>query len=76
MERKKSGVAWPFRSNASRNGPFGLCLAPLPHTEPAIPIVLPSHYRLVVKINYSYQIVYIRFVGTRAHYDTIDVTAI
>ena len=35
-----------------------------------------NHYRLVVKINYSYQIVSIRFVGTHAHYDTIDVTII
>jgi mRNA interferase HigB len=35
-----------------------------------------NHYRLVVKINYPYRIVYIRFVGTHAHYDTIDVTTI
>ena len=38
-------MAWPFRSHASRNSPFGLCLAPLPHTESAVPIVLPSRYR-------------------------------
>jgi HTH-type transcriptional regulator / antitoxin HigA len=35
-----------------------------------------NHYRLVVKINYPYRIVYIRFVGTHAQYDTIDVTTI
>lgn len=69
-------MAWPFRSNASRNGPFGLCLASLPHTESTVPIVLPSRYRLVVKINYPCRIVYIHFVGTHAHYDTIDVTTI
>jgi len=30
-------------------------------------------YRLVVKINYPYRVVYIRFVGTHAAYDRIDV---
>lgn len=30
-------------------------------------------YRLVVKINYPYRVVYIRFVGTHAEYDTINV---
>ena len=32
-----------------------------------------NKYRLVVWINYSYRIVYIRFIGTHAHYDKIDV---
>jgi mRNA interferase HigB len=35
-----------------------------------------NHYHLVVKINYLYRIVYIRFVGTHADYDTVDVTTI
>ena len=35
-----------------------------------------NKYRLVVKINYPYQIVYIRFIGTHAQYDTIDAQII
>jgi len=31
-----------------------------------------NDYRLVVKINYAYRVVYIRFVGTHAEYDEID----
>lgn len=32
-----------------------------------------NKYRLVVKINYPYRIIYIRFVGTHAEYDKVDV---
>ena len=31
-----------------------------------------NKYRLVVRINYPYRVVYIRFVGTHADYDRID----
>lgn len=35
-----------------------------------------NKYRLVVKVNYPYRILYIRFVGTHAAYDKIDVTQV
>ena len=35
-----------------------------------------NHYRLVVRINYDYGIVWIRFIGTHAKYDQIDASKI
>ena len=33
-------------------------------------------YRLVTRINYDYQIVYIKFVGTHKEYDQIDANTV
>ncbi len=35
-----------------------------------------NKYRLIVKVNYAYGVVYIRFVGTHAEYDRIDVNKV
>ncbi len=35
-----------------------------------------NKYRIVVWINYSYRVVYIRFVGTHRQYDKIDAQTI
>jgi len=35
-----------------------------------------NRYRLIVRVNYKYKMVYIRFIGTHAEYDKIDATTI
>ena len=35
-----------------------------------------NKYRLVVKVNYAYRVMYIRFIGTHAKYDRINVEEI
>lgn len=35
-----------------------------------------NKFRLVVWINYSYRVVYVRFIGTHAQYDRIDAQTI
>lgn len=35
-----------------------------------------NNYRLIVRVNYDYQIVWIRFIGTHAEYDKVDARKI
>ena len=35
-----------------------------------------NNYRIVVRINFTYQLVWIRFVGTHLEYDSIDANSI
>jgi len=35
-----------------------------------------NNYRLIVRINYSYQMVWVRFIGTHAEYDKINASKI
>ncbi len=35
-----------------------------------------NHYRLVVRINYDYGLVWIRFIGTHSEYDKIEASKI
>jgi mRNA interferase HigB len=38
--------------------------------------IAANKYRLVVRFNYPYRIGYIRFIGTHAQYDAVDVERI
>lgn len=35
-----------------------------------------NHYRLIVRLNYDYQMIWIRFIGTHAQYDKINAKTI
>jgi mRNA interferase HigB len=35
-----------------------------------------NDYRLVVKINYPYRVIYVRFIGTHVEYDKVNVEEI
>ena len=35
-----------------------------------------NNYRLIVRINYNYQMLWIRFIGTHAQYDKVDASKI
>ena len=35
-----------------------------------------NHYRLILKIEYEFRIIYIRFIGTHDDYDRVDATTI
>ena len=35
-----------------------------------------NSYRLIVKINFSYQMIWIRFIGTHAEYEKLDANKI
>ncbi len=46
------------------------------NSERAVFNICSNKYRLVVKINYSSAVMFIRWVGTHAEYDKIDVRKI
>ena len=35
-----------------------------------------NKYRLIVKINYNYKVIYVRFIDSHAEYDKIDALTI
>ena len=35
-----------------------------------------NKYRLIIKLNYAYQVIYIRFIGTHKEYDAVSVNEV
>ena len=73
--------AWyPEAKNAQWRTPAGIkaqyCNASILRENRVIFNIGGNKYRLVVRINYDVQIVYIRFVGTHKKYDEIDAETI
>jgi len=56
--------------------PAKFCSASIINSERAVFNICGNKYRLVVRINYESGTIFIRFVGTHAEYDKIDVEAI
>ena len=66
-----------FINKLSQFGNF--CLYPSASILPENRVVFNikgNHYRLIVKISYDYQMIWIRFIGTHAEYDKINATKI
>ncbi|HEY5073366.1 MAG TPA: type II toxin-antitoxin system HigB family toxin [Pyrinomonadaceae bacterium] len=60
-----SSTLTPFRHEADGDEEFSHLHA-----------IAGNKYRIVVWINYPYRVVYVRFIGTRRQYDTIDAQTV
>ena len=81
MDAKPSLLAWRgFALKADWASPADLKRAfrnaSVLHAGRAVFNIAGNKYRLVVKINYPYRVIYIRFIGTHAQYDAIDAQTI
>ena len=67
--REASNADWT--SPAAIKGAFGT--ASIVANNRVVFNIGGNKYRLVVKVNYPYRVLYVRFIGTHAQYDRIDV---
>ena len=81
LDAKEPGLAWyrhtlkaDWKSPAELKRDVGT--ASILRDGRAVFNIAGNKYRIVVWINYSYRVVYIRFVGTHAQYDRIDAQTI
>jgi mRNA interferase HigB len=67
--REASNADWT--SPAAIKGAFGT--ASIVANNRVVFNIGGNKYRLVVRVNYPYRVMYIRFIGTHAQYDRINV---
>jgi hypothetical protein len=67
-----------FRQKRESEGGHGCKGSLLPTWEQGIVVfnIKGNRYRVVVAVQYTYRLVYLRFVGTHQAYDKIDATTI
>ena len=70
--QEAEGAKWKGPNDIKRDYPSASILA----DNRVVFNIKGNHYRLIVKINYSYGMVWIRFVGTHKQYDKIDAAKI
>ncbi|HQS51845.1 MAG TPA: type II toxin-antitoxin system HigB family toxin, partial [Daejeonella sp.] len=70
--RETSNIEWESPGDLKSEYPSASFL----HDNRVVFNIKGNKYRLIVRINYDYQMVWIRFIGTHAEYDKIDATRI
>lgn len=70
--RETSDIAWHSPNNIKAEYPSASFL----QDNRVVFNIKGNKYRLIVRINYVYQMVWVRFIGTHAEYDQIDATKI
>ena len=70
--QEAEGADWKGPNDIKRDYPHASFLA----DNRVVFNIKGNHYRLIVKINYAYGMVWIRFIGTHAEYDKVDATKI
>lgn len=70
--RETSNIEWQSPADIKREFPSASFL----QDNRVVFNIKGNKYRLIVRVNYDYQMVWIRFIGTHAEYDKIDATRI
>jgi len=70
--QESSRAKWKNSNDIKREYPTASFLA----NNKVVLNIKGDHYRLIIKLNYEYQIIWIRFIGTHAEYDKINAEKI
>jgi mRNA interferase HigB len=70
--RETSSAEWKSTKDIKREYPSASFL----ENKRVVFNIKGNTYRLIVRINYDYRMVWIRFIGTHAEYDKIDANNI